>query len=100
VAGDQKAETVARTLVEHLITCHGVLEQLLSDRGSNFLSELVQEICKLLGIERKKTLADITLKQMGWWRNSTALSSCCLSVSRNMVETGINNCLMSCSHIA
>jgi hypothetical protein len=52
---NQKAETVARTLVEHLITRHGVPEQLLSDRGSNFLSELMQEICKLLGIEKINT---------------------------------------------
>ena len=49
---DQKAE---RVLVEHLIVHHGVPEQLLSDRGSNFLSKLVQEICKSLGIQKINT---------------------------------------------
>ena len=52
---DQKAETIAKALVEHLIVRHGVPEQLLSDRGPNFLSELVLEICKLLGIEKINT---------------------------------------------
>ena len=28
---------------------HGVPEHLLSDRGANFLSALVQEVCKLVG---------------------------------------------------
>ena len=32
---------------------HGVLEQLPSDRGSNFLSDLVRSICSLLGIAKK-----------------------------------------------
>ena len=35
--------------MEHVVTRHGVPERLLSDRGPNFLSELVQEVCKLLG---------------------------------------------------
>ena len=38
---DQKAETIARLLVEQLVPVHGVPEQLLSDRGQNFLSELM-----------------------------------------------------------
>lgn len=35
---DQKAETIARLLVEHIVVQHGVPEQLLSDRGLTFLS--------------------------------------------------------------
>ena len=42
-------------LVEHVITQHGVREQLLSDQGSNFLSELVLNICKLLDIKKINT---------------------------------------------
>lgn len=30
-------------------------EQLLSDRGINFLSELISKICKLLGIDKVNT---------------------------------------------
>ena len=35
---NQKAETIARLLVECVISRHGVPELLLSDRGANFLS--------------------------------------------------------------
>lgn len=49
---DQEATTIARLLVEEVIARHGVPEQLLSDRGSNFLSEITCEVCKLLGIEK------------------------------------------------
>ena len=38
-----------------MITRHGVPEQLLSDRGANFLSELLLEVCKLMGIEKLNT---------------------------------------------
>ena len=49
---DQTAETIAKLLVEKIICVHGVPEQLLSDRGANFLSDLVLEVCSLLGIEK------------------------------------------------
>ena len=52
---DQKAETIARLLVEHVVARHGVPEQLLSDHGTNFLSELIQEVCTLLGIDKINT---------------------------------------------
>ena len=52
---DQEATTIARLLVEEVIARHGVPEQLLSDRGSNFLSEITCEVCKLLGIEKVNT---------------------------------------------
>ena len=38
VRPNQQATTIARSLVEEVIARHGVPEQLLSDRGSNFLS--------------------------------------------------------------
>ena len=52
---DQKAETVARVLVEEVICRHGAPERLLSDRGSNFLSELVAEVCRLMQIKKINT---------------------------------------------
>ena len=52
---DQKAETIARLFVENIVCNHGVPEELLSDRGSNFLSELIQEVCKLLGVKKINT---------------------------------------------
>ncbi len=52
---DQSAETIARLLVENVVCHHGAPEELLSDRGANFLSELVQEVCKLLNIKKVNT---------------------------------------------
>lgn len=52
---DQTAETVARILVEEIVCRHGIPEELLSDRGSNFLSTLIQEICKLTGMRKINT---------------------------------------------
>ena len=52
---DQKAETVARVMVEEVICRHGAPECLLSDRGTNFLSELVTEVCRLLQIKKLNT---------------------------------------------
>ena len=54
---DQTAHTVAQLLVEHVISRHGVPAELLSDRGANFLSGLLQEVCSLMGIHRLNTTA-------------------------------------------
>ena len=52
---DQTAETIAKLLVEKVVGVHGVPEQLLSDRGTNFLSDLVLKVCSLLGKENLNT---------------------------------------------
>jgi len=52
---DQCAETIARLLVEEIFCRHGAPAYLLSDRGTNFLSELVQNVCKLLEIKKVNT---------------------------------------------
>ena len=52
---NQKAETIARLLVEFVTSWHGVPELLLSDRGPNFLSELVNEVCGLVGTVKINT---------------------------------------------
>ena len=48
----QCAETVARLLVEEVICRHGAPECLLSDRGANFLSDLIAEVCRLMKVKR------------------------------------------------
>ena len=53
---NQTAETIARALVE-VISRHGVPAKLLSDRGANFLSDILQEVYKLLGIKKVNTSA-------------------------------------------
>ena len=52
---DQTALTVARALVEGVISRHGVPSELLSDRGRNFLSGLMAEVYELMGIRKKST---------------------------------------------
>lgn len=52
---DQQASTIARLLVEHIVCHHGVPEELLSDCGSNFLSELTLELCFLTGMKTINT---------------------------------------------
>ena len=47
-----QAATIARILVNEICFRYSPPQQLLSDLGSNFLSEIVRETCKLLNIER------------------------------------------------
>ena len=52
----QTAETIARALVE-VISRHRVPAKLLSDRGANFLSDILQEVYKLLESKGANTSA-------------------------------------------
>ena len=45
---DQTVDTIARLLVEEIVSRHGVPERLLSGRGPNFLSSLIEKACQLL----------------------------------------------------
>lgn len=51
------AATIARLLVNHIVTTHGAPRTLLSDRGSNFLSALVRSVCDLLNTKKVNTTA-------------------------------------------
>ena len=52
---NQHAETITLVFVDNIVCRHGVPEELLSDRGSNFFSELLQSICHLLGVRKVNT---------------------------------------------
>ncbi|KRX14614.1 Retrovirus-related Pol polyprotein from transposon [Trichinella nelsoni] len=54
---NQKAETVARKLVQQFVCRFGTPMKLLSDQGTQFQGRLVTELCKLLGIEKIRTTA-------------------------------------------
>ena len=54
---DQMAIRLARLLVEKVVPMFGVPEALLSDRGTNLLSHLMGDVCKLLGIRKLNTTA-------------------------------------------
>ena len=51
---DQKAITLVKLFVEEVVP---VPEALLSDRGTNLLSHLMQDVCKLLGTTKLNTTA-------------------------------------------
>ena len=54
---DQTAPTIAKLLVEEVISRHGVPSQLLSDRGPSFLSRLLLGVCSVMGVKKVNTSA-------------------------------------------
>ena len=54
---DQTALTIAQLLVGKIISRHGVPGELLSDRGAAFLSGLMEEVYRLMGIHKVTTTA-------------------------------------------
>ena len=52
---NEKATTVAEKLVEEFVCRFGVPDQLHSDQGRNFESEVFSEMCTTLGIEKTRT---------------------------------------------
>ena len=54
---NQNSLTIARLLIEQIIPRHGVPVQLLSDRGTAFLSKLMKEVYKLLGLKKVNIMA-------------------------------------------
>jgi transposase InsO family protein len=52
---DATAKTIARAFFEEIICRHGCPKRLLSDRGSQFLSTLIKEVCRLLDINQVYT---------------------------------------------
>ena len=54
---DQKALRIAKLIAEEVVPMFGVPECLLSDRGTNLLSHLVVDLCRMLGITKLNTTA-------------------------------------------
>ena len=57
VMKDQTAKTVVKVLYKCFIAVFGVPAKLLSDRGVNSTSALVEELCAALGIQKCRTTA-------------------------------------------
>ncbi|GBO25189.1 Gag-Pol polyprotein [Araneus ventricosus] len=51
-----QSSNVARVLID-FISRHGIMQVLYSDRGSNFLSQAMQEVYNKLGISKQQTLS-------------------------------------------
>ena len=54
---NQTADTVAKTFIKSIVLQHGVPERVLTDQGTNFLSQIMDNLYKQLGIERLRTTA-------------------------------------------
>ena len=52
---DQKAVTIAEQYIELIVSRHGCPNALLSDRGANFVSSVMKEICRLTQTQKIQT---------------------------------------------
>ena len=57
VTKDQMAKTVVKVFYRSFIAVFRVPAKLLSDRGVNFTSALVEELCSAFGIQKCRTMA-------------------------------------------
>ena len=57
VTKDQTAKTVTKVFYECFIAVFGVPAKLLSDRGANFTSTLVEELCTTFNFQKCRTTA-------------------------------------------
>ena len=55
VIQSQMAQTMTKALWDNFIVYYGVLEKILSDQGRNFESELIGDLCKLMGMKKLRT---------------------------------------------
>ena len=51
VTPDQTVKTIAKFLYGGYISIFRALARLLSDRGASFMSSIIEELCKILGIK-------------------------------------------------
>ena len=61
---NQTAKTIAKFLYQGYISIFGALARLLSDRGASFMSNVIEQMCKILSIKQLQTMA--YPKLMGW----------------------------------
>jgi hypothetical protein len=54
---DTKAATIAKIFVEHIVCRHGAPEALLSDRGAQFLGDVLKEVNSFLRVQKQNTTA-------------------------------------------
>jgi len=54
---NMESDTIADKLVEEFICRYGIPEEILTDRGANFLSDLFVELCRQLKIQKLNTTA-------------------------------------------
>ena len=56
ITPDQTAKTIAKFLYGGYISIFGALARFLSNRGASFTSNIIEELCKILGIKQLQTM--------------------------------------------
>ena len=56
VTPNQTAKTITNYLYQGYISIFGALARLLSDRGANFMSSVIDEMCKILSVKKLQTM--------------------------------------------
>ena len=56
VTPNQTVKTIAKFLYGGYISTFGALARLLSDRGTSFTSRIIEELCKILGVQQLWTM--------------------------------------------
>ncbi|RYX87425.1 hypothetical protein EON73_01410, partial [bacterium] len=54
---DKSAKEVAKAIFEHFILIYGPMKEIRSDRGTEYINQVIQELCKLLKIDHKSSTA-------------------------------------------
>ena len=53
---NKMAKTITKYLYQGYILIFGAPARLLSDRGANFMSSVIDKMCKILGVEKLQTM--------------------------------------------
>ena len=56
VTPNQMAKTITKYLYQGYISIFGALARNLSDRGANFMSSVIDKMCKILGMKKLQTM--------------------------------------------
>ena len=67
VTPNQTSTTVTKFLYQGCISIFGTSARLLSDQSVNFMSSIIDEMCKLLSAKKLQTMP-YPPPRMGWWR--------------------------------
>lgn len=84
---DHRANTVAEVFVTHFVCVHGLPSSILTDQGTEFLSNTFTAVCKLLNINKLKTSPFHPQTNGGLERSHRTLSE----YLRSFVNQKLNN---------
>ena len=66
VTPNQTTKMITKFLYQGYISIFGAPARLLGDQVANFMSSIIDEMCKLLGMKKLQTTPYPTPRQMGW----------------------------------